>query len=56
MKLRALVRDPASIERSLRHQCLRSEPRELAPARAPAYHRSVIRLTPSPKRELCIDT
>ena len=56
MKLRALVRDPASIERFLRHQGLWAEPRELAPARAPPYYRSVTRLTPSRQEELCFDT
>ena len=56
MKLRALVRDPASIERFLRHQGLWSKPKELAPARAPPYHRWVTRLHPSPQRELFFDS
>jgi hypothetical protein len=38
-KLRALVRDPESIERFLRHQDLWSPPQNLAPARAPPYWR-----------------
>jgi hypothetical protein len=56
MKPRALVRDPASIERFLRHQGLWAQPRELVPARAPPYYRSVTRLTPSRQEQLCFDT
>ena len=47
MKLRALVRDPESIERFLRHQNLWSPPRNFSPARAPPYHRQVTRLAPT---------
>lgn len=56
MKLRALVRDPASIERFLRHQGLWSTPPQPAPARAPPYQRSVTRLPPSRQAELSFDT
>lgn len=56
MKLRALVLDPASIERFLRHQGLWSQPHEPAPARAPPYHRSVTRLHPSRQEALGFDT
>jgi len=56
LKLRALVRDRASIERFLRHQGLWSKPKELAPARAPPYHRKVTRLHPSPQQELFFDS
>jgi hypothetical protein len=56
MKLRALVRDPESIERFLRHQNLWSPPQGLAPARAPPYHRSVTRLTPTRQQEFFADT
>ena len=52
MKLRALVRDPESIERFLRHQGMWSPPIDLAPARAPPYHRAVTRLAHSPQIEL----
>jgi len=52
MKLRALVRDPESIERFLRHQNLWTEPLGLAEARPPPYYRSVTRLRPSPQVEL----
>jgi hypothetical protein len=52
MKLRALVRDPESIERFLRHQGLWSPPQNLAPARAPPYHRSVTRLAPTHQQDL----
>jgi len=52
MKLRALVRDPESIERFLRHQNLWSEPLGLAEARPPPYYRWVTRLRPSPQVEL----
>jgi hypothetical protein len=56
MKLRALVRDPESIERFLRHQGLWSPPQSLAPARAPPYDRSVTRLAPTRQQELFADT
>jgi hypothetical protein len=52
MKLRALVRDPESIERFLRHQALWTEPIGLAEARPPPYYRSVTRLKPTPQTEL----
>ena len=47
MKLRALVRDPESIERFLRHQNLWTEPLGLAEARPP-YFRGITRLKPTP--------
>jgi len=47
MKLRALVQDPESIERFLRHQNLWSPPKGLSPAPAPPYHRQVTRLAPT---------
>jgi hypothetical protein len=56
MKLRALVRDPESIERFLRHQNLWSPPKNLSPARAPPYHRQVTRLAPTRQQELFTDT
>ena len=56
MKLRALVHDPASIERFLRHQGLWSPSHEPVPARAPPYQGSVTRLTPSRQAELSFDT
>ena len=56
MKLRALVRDPESIERFLRHQGLWSEPCAPAPARAPPYQRAVTRLVPTRQQELFADT
>jgi hypothetical protein len=56
MKLRALVRDPASIQRFLRHQGLWSEPCARAPARAPPYHRAVTRLLPTRQQQLFADT
>jgi hypothetical protein len=56
MKLRALVRDPESIERFLRHQDLWSPPQDIAPARAPPYHRSVTRLAPTSQQELFPET
>jgi hypothetical protein len=56
MELRALVRDRESIERFLRHQGLWSPPPSLSPARAPPYHRSVTRLTPSSQQELFADS
>ena len=56
MKLRALVRDPESIERFLRHQDLWSPPQDTAPARAPPYHRSVTRLAPTSQQELFPET
>jgi hypothetical protein len=43
MKLRALVRDPESIERFLRHQNLWTEPLGLAETRLPPYFRSITR-------------
>jgi hypothetical protein len=52
MKLRALVRDPVSIERFLRHQNLWTEPLGLALARPPPYFHTVTRLRPSPQAEL----
>jgi hypothetical protein len=52
MKLRALVRDPESIERFLRHQKLWTEPIGLAEARPPPYFRSVTRLKPTRQAEL----
>ncbi len=52
MKLRALVHDPESIERFLRHQNLWTEPLGLAEARPPPYFRSITRLKPSPQAEL----
>jgi hypothetical protein len=52
MKLRALVRDPESIERFLRHQNLWTEPLGLAEARPPPYFRSVTRLKPTSQVEL----
>jgi hypothetical protein len=55
MKLRALVRDPESIERFLRHQGLWSPREGLAPARAPPYGRSVTRLAPSRQQVLFAD-
>ena len=56
MKLRALVRDPESIERFLRHQGLWSPPQGRAPARAPPYHRSVTRLAPTRQQDLLPET
>jgi hypothetical protein len=56
MKLRALVRDPESIERFLRHQDLWSPPQDIAPARAPPYRRSVTRLAPTSQQELFPET
>ncbi len=56
MKLRALVSDPESIERFLRHQNLWSPPEDLAPARAPPYHRKVTRLSPTPQQDLFPET
>jgi len=52
MKLRALVRDRASIERFLRHQNLWTEPLGLAEARPPPYFRSITRLKPTRQAEL----
>ena len=52
MKLRALVRDRASIERFLRHQGLWTEPLGLAEARPPPYFRSVTRVKPT-RRPSC---
>jgi hypothetical protein len=52
MKLRALVRDPESIERFLRHQALWTEPIGLAEARPPPYFRSVTRVKPTRQAEL----
>jgi hypothetical protein len=56
MKLRALVHDPDSIERFLRHEGLWAPPPEPAAARAPPYQRSVTRLHPSRQAELSFDT
>ena len=56
MKLRALVRDPESIERFLRHQGIWSAPEDIAPARAPPYHRRVTRLSPTPQQDLFPET
>ncbi len=56
MKLRALVHDPESIERFLRHQGLWSPPPEPTAARAPPYQRSVTRLHLSRQVELSFDT
>jgi hypothetical protein len=56
MKLRALVRDPASIERFLRHQGMWTPPIDPASARAPPYRRSVTRLAPTPQQELFPET
>ena len=52
VKLRALVRDPESIERFLRHQNLWTLPRGLAEARPPPYFRSVTRRKPTSQVEL----
>ena len=52
MKLRALVRDRAGIERFLRHQNLWTEPLGLAEARPPPYFRSITRLKPTRQAEL----
>ena len=52
MKLRALVRDPESIKRFLRHQNLWTEPLGLAEARPPPYFRSITRLKPTRQTEL----
>jgi hypothetical protein len=52
MKLRALVRDPESIERFLRHQGLWTEPLGLAEPRPPPYFRSITRLKPTAQTEL----
>jgi hypothetical protein len=56
MKLRALVRDPESIERFLRHQGIWAPPQDRAPARSPPYHRSVTRLAPTRQQELFPDS
>jgi hypothetical protein len=56
MKLRALVRDPESIERFLRHQGMWSPPTDPASARAPPYHRSVTRLAWTRQQELFPET
>jgi hypothetical protein len=56
MRLRALVRDPESIERFLRHQGMWSPPEENAAARAPPYHRAVTRLAPTRQQELFPET
>jgi hypothetical protein len=56
MKLRALVRDPESIERFLRHQGMWSPPEESSAARAPPYHRTVTRLVPPRQQELFPET
>ena len=52
MELRALVRDPESIERFLRHQNLWSPSPDIAPARAPPYRCKVTRLSPRPQQDL----
>jgi hypothetical protein len=52
MKLRALVRDPESIERFLRHQAMWTEPLTLAEPRPPPYFRSITRLKPTRQVEL----
>jgi hypothetical protein len=52
MKLRALVRDPESIERFLRHQNLWTKPLGLAEARPPPYFRGITRLKPTRQVEL----
>ena len=52
VKLRALVRDPKSIERFLRHQGLWTEPLGLAEARPPPYFRGITRLKPTRQAEL----
>jgi hypothetical protein len=56
MKLRALVRDPESIERFLRHQGMWSPPQGNAPARAPPYGGTVTRLSPTRQQELFPDS
>jgi hypothetical protein len=56
MELRALVRDPESIERFLRHQGLWSAPPSLSPARAPPYDRRVAGLRASTQQELFPDS
>jgi hypothetical protein len=56
MKLRALVRDPESIERFLRHQRMWSPPQGNAPQRAPPYGRTVTRLSPTRQQELFPDS
>jgi len=52
MKLRALVRDPESIERFLRHQNLWTEPLGLAEARPPPYFHRITRLKPTRQVEV----
>ena len=52
MKLRALVGDPESIERFLRHRNLRTEPLGLAESCPPPYFRSITRLKPTAQTEL----
>lgn len=52
MQLRALVRDPASIERLLRGVGRWSPPLGLAEARPPPYVRNVTRLKASQQAEL----
>jgi hypothetical protein len=52
VKLRALVRDRASIQRFLRHQNLWIEPLDLAEARPPPYFRGTTRLKPTRQAEL----
>jgi hypothetical protein len=56
MELRALVRDPESIERFLRHQRLWSPPPPLSPARVPTHDRTVARLRSSTQQELFPDS
>jgi len=52
MKLRALLREPANIERFLRGVGRWSAPLGLSPARPPPYFRSVVRLKPTRQTEL----
>jgi hypothetical protein len=56
MKLRALVRDPESIERFLRHQGLWSPPEQSAAARALPFHRAVTRQAPTRQQEIFPET
>ena len=52
MKLRALVRDPESIECFLRHQNLWTEPLGHAEARPPRYFHRITRPKPTRQVEL----
>ncbi len=56
MELRALVREPESIERFLRHQGLWSPPPSVSAARAPPYERRVSRLRASTEEALFPDS